>query len=135
MESAPSTSATASTSPMWTYVFERLTANAILPTKSSCAAGFVLRSAYTLQIEPWCTASVLTDLQVTVPSGYIGLISPCTDKDSLLDVVTHVIDHSTAHNLAVLVSNRSPTSITVSQGQQISQIVFVKALSREHDYL
>jgi len=135
MASAPSTSTASST--MWTYIFQRLTANAYLPTRQSRAAGFDLRSAYTVQIEPGYGAYILTDLRVELATGYIGLISPCSDwmTHSHFDVTTYVLDPTTTSNLSIPVRNRGTRPITIQNGDRIAQIVFVKVLQCINEYL
>ena len=103
----------------------RLTENAIIPTRGSTrAAGLDLYSAYDITVPARGNVSVVTDLEIHVPEGYYGRITPRSGLalHHHIDVGSVVIDEDSRGNVEVILFNHSDKLFVVTRGDRIAQL-------------
>ena len=89
-------------------------------------AGFDIRAAEALVLEPGQQHAVSTGLRFAIPLGWVGIIK---DRSSvaLKGVYTHggVIDAGYRGELKILISNRSNEPFEIALNQKIAQMLVV----------
>jgi dUTP pyrophosphatase len=109
--------------------FEFLSSDAFTPTKrSSGSAGFELRSAHDVLIEPYDRDVVATDLRVHLPAACVGWVVPCNEKEAWdgLHVSADIIDAPSARQIRVTIWNHSDHLLEIQRGDHIAQVIFHK---------
>ena len=107
----------------------RLTENAILPTRgSTLSAGLDLYSAYDVTVPARGLVSVVTDLQIHVPSGCYGRIAPRSGLalQHHIDVGAGVIDEEYRGNVTVILFNHSDKLFVINRGDRVAQLICEK---------
>jgi dUTP pyrophosphatase len=102
----------------------KLSEDAFTPARGSpLSAGFDLRSPRNAVIPARGNELILTDLQIKVPEGCYGRISPRSGKVlfHLIGVGAAVIDEDNRGNVGVLLFNHSDTRFIVISGEKIEQ--------------
>jgi len=118
--------------------FVKLTEHALTPTrKSPRSAGFTLRSPYDTTVPARGKELIRRDLQIKLPEGCYGRISPITDLALFhhLSIGAGVIDEVFRGNLSVLLFNHSENHYIVSRGDKIATLVYEKIYFAELDLL
>ncbi len=109
--------------------FVKISRYAFAPTKTSpLSAGYDLRSAYNYVIPPRAKQVVMTDLQISVPSGTYGRLAPRSGlaAKSHIDVGGGVIDADYRGNVGVILFNLGQEEFLVRRGERIAQLVCEK---------
>jgi dUTP pyrophosphatase len=106
-----------------------LSQNAKLPTRGSeSSAGYDIYSAEDKCIEFCSSASVKTDIAVTVPSGTYGQLAGRSGftRRTFASVEAGVIDIDYTGPLEVLMFNHSPYMLDIKKGERIAQLLIIK---------
>ncbi|GLH05393.1 hypothetical protein R5R35_013450 [Gryllus longicercus] len=106
--------------------FAKLTDKALSPTKGSTkAAGFDLRSAYTVTVPAKGKALLFTDIQVEIPEGCYGRVAPRSGLavKHHIDVGAGVVDEDYRGNLGVVLFNHAEEAFVVERGDRIAQLI------------
>ena len=93
-------------------------------------AGFDLRAAESLVIEPGAQALISTGLHLAIPIGWVGIVK---DRSSMASkrVYTHagVIDASYRGEVKVLASNHGSAGYQIQAGDKVAQLLVVQVLT------
>ena len=93
-------------------------------------AGFDLRSAIDLVIEPGQRELVPTGVRLAMPAGYVGLVHPRSGlafKNGITVLnAPGTIDAGYRGEISVTLINHSNEAFSVSRGDRIAQIIFQK---------
>lgn len=106
--------------------FAKLTDKALSPSKGSAkAAGFDLRSAYTVTVPARGKALLFTDIQVEIPEGCYGRVAPRSGLavKHHIDTGAGVIDEDYRGNVGVVLFNHGPEPFIVERGDRIAQLI------------
>ena len=103
----------------------------LMPTKGNPGdAGFDLRSAIDLVIEPGQRELVPTGVRLAMPAGYVALVHPRSGlafKNGITVLnAPGTIDAGYRGEIAVTLINHSNEAFSVSRGDRIAQIIFQK---------
>lgn len=92
-------------------------------------AGFDLRSAESLTLEPGVQVALPTSLHVAIPEGWVGIIRERSSTGSKR-LYTHsgVIDASYRGEIKVLISNGGTAPFEIKVGDRIAQLLVVPCL-------
>ena len=93
-------------------------------------AGFDIRAAEELMLEPGSQAAVSTGLRVAIPSGWVGIVK---DRSSMASrrVYTHagVIDSGYRGEVRILLSNHGSAPYHIQPGAKIAQMLLVPCIT------
>ncbi len=110
--------------------FQRLDKELLPPeTAHRGDAGFDLRAARQVSLEPGGRAAVPTGLAVAIPPGYAGLVLPRSGHAIRLGVGVvngpGLIDSGYRGEIQVLLINHGSEPVTFARGDRIAQLVVV----------
>jgi len=114
--------------------FERLDANAILPTRGSrAAAGLDLYSIEDITILPHERTLARTGLAVAIPEGFYGRVAPRSGLATKhgLDVLAGVIDADYRGELKCLLLNTGSDAIHLPRQSKICQLIIERISTPE----
>merc|ERR1712071_107192 len=106
--------------------FAKLTPNATAPSRGSkFAAGYDLYSAYDYKIPAMGKMIAMTDIQIQVPEGCYGRVSPRSGLAAKfhIDIGAGVIDKDYRGNVGVVMFNHSQDAFDVKKGDRIAQLI------------
>lgn len=110
----------------WQIAFQKLSENAILPTRGSeMAAGLDLYSAQDAVIPARGRQGITTGLAAAIPEGYYGRIAPRSGLAAKfgIDTMAGVVDCDYRGELICLLVNHSDQDFTVKAGDRVAQLV------------
>lgn len=114
---------------MTTIKFKRLSEYAIQPKRQTLgSAGYDLYSKKNESVSAGYQETIYTGISMSIPKGYYGEIK---SRSSLaaegFHVEAGVIDSDYTGEIKVIISNRNKyTSLNISKGDRIAQIIFKK---------
>jgi dUTP pyrophosphatase len=106
-----------------------LSDDAIIPTRAyEYDAGWDLYCAEKLYIIPSRRRVVSTNIAISIPEGYVGLIWPRSGLavKKGIDVFAGVIDSGYRGEIKVCLYNSSEVSLEINKGDRVAQIIFHK---------
>jgi len=109
--------------------YVKLTENALPPTKESPrAAGFDLKSAYSVVIPAGGNELVKTDLTIQLPTGCYGRIAPRSGLalHHHINVGGGVVDEDFHGNLSMILFNHSDKPFHIHRGDRVAQLICQK---------
>ncbi len=115
--------------PIFDLKVERLSSNALVPTRGSeNAAGYDLYSAYNYIVPRNGKQMIKTDICLAIPDGCYGRIAPRSGLTwkYFIDVGAGVIDGDYRGNICVILFNFSTKDFVVSRGDRIAQLICEK---------
>ncbi|GAA5986368.1 hypothetical protein JCM10908_003726 [Rhodotorula pacifica] len=127
----PAASATMTTA---SFLVQRLSQTAQLPTRGSAlAAGYDMYSAEDKTVPAQGKALISTGLAIAVPEGTYGRVAPRSGLASkhMIDTGAGVIDADYRGEVKVLLFNLSKTDFEVKQGDRIAQLILERIVTPE----
>lgn len=112
---------------------KKLSEGAVLPKKgTSGAAGYDLYSVEEKTLEPWSVTPLGTGIAIQLPKGTYGRVAPRSGLALKgIDVMAGVLDPDYTGEIKVILSNLSDSSLQVTKGMKIAQVVIEKCYEVE----